>query len=232
MIIKSSDYKYPTKEERAKIRENCQYIEPFGFEYQSEIKMIFQDNIAFDEVKRKVDLFYWDYCLLNKLGKLMESYILLNTSYQRQSTDQTENEEVINNYLFDYYIEIYYYYFFSARDLIAQIINVFYGLKIEEDNVKFHNLGHKLNNKTINIILSDFTKITKATSDFRNSFTHRYPSNYLDGRGELINRDGKVGYGFGNQTITEPKDFISNIVESHQAMANLVKLLKFEFVKE
>jgi hypothetical protein len=232
ITIKSSDFRYPTKEERAKINAECQKLTPFGFEYCSEIVMLIQDQLTPEEVKRKSDLFEWDICLLNKLGKLKETYLLLNSSYQRGKSTQTKNKKAANEYLFDYYTEIYYFYFFSARDLIAQIINVFYKLKIEDKDVDFHKLANNKNLNLIKDILTDFSEATKMTSDIRNSFTHRFPSNYPDSRSVIINDNGRIGYGFCGGKRISPEDFIFNISESHKKLAELIIKLKVEFNKK
>jgi hypothetical protein len=232
ITIKSSDYKYPTTEERARVRAESRLLSPFGFEYNSEIKMLFEDNLPSEEVKRISDLYEWDMCLLNKLGKLSETNVLLRTSYQRGQVEQIEIEKAINDYLFDYYTEIYYFYFFSARDLIAQIINVFYKLKIQDKDVDFRKLVQNQDLLFINDILTDFHTATKKTNDIRNSFTHRFPSNYPDRRVNIINNNGRIAYGFGSETVITPKDLIENIIESHNRLADLIMKLKVEFGKE
>ena len=231
ITIKSSDYKYPTKEERVRVHADSRSLSPFGFEDIDELKALFEERLPFEEVKRLSDLYSWDTCLLNKLGKLTETNVLLKTSYQRGLLEQTEIEKAINNYLFDYYTEIYYFYFFSARDLIAQIINVFYKLKIKDTDVDF---GRLVNNKKltiINKIMTDFFTTTKATNEIRNSFTHRFPSNYPDKRAEIIEDNGRISYGFGSDTVIPAKDLVDNINESQNKLADLIMKLKVEFNK-
>lgn len=228
IIIKSSDYKYPTREERTQFSSGL--ITPFEFENLSEIKMFFEDILPPEEVKRKSDLVEWNICLLNKLGKLNETYVLLNTSYERDKK-QKSVEKTIDNYLFDYYTEIYYYYFFSARDLIAQIINVFYNLGINENNVDFKKLCENEKLNSIKDLLIDFSNATKTTNEIRNSFTHRFPKNYPDSRGAIIRDNGRVGYGFGGSKVINPEDFIKNINESQNYLTTLILRLKVEFKK-
>jgi hypothetical protein len=230
IILKSSDYKYPTKDERIMANKICPLIKSFGFEYKNEIQLFLQDKYKFGEVKREVDLFQWDCCLLNKLGKLQETLVYLNTNYLRGQND-IANEQPINDYLFDYYTEIYYYYFFSSRDLIAQILNVYTDLNFHEDKVSLNKIASKIINPVIKELILNFSSSNsiKIANDFRNAFTHKFPSNYADYRGTVSMLNGVTTYGVGRGNLINSNDIIENIIDSQKILKEFIDSLRVQF---
>lgn len=229
IIILSSDYQYPTKEERLLASLAYPTIENFGFEYKNEFQLFFDDQKKNNEVKREVDLYHWDTCFLNKLGKLRDTFTFLFTCYQRVITSGFTGKDIINKYLFDYYTEIFYYYFFSTRDLIAQIINVYCDLKLTESDVFIRNISSKIKNTVFGDILDTFLKATSDASEFRNNFTHKFPLNYPDYRGTIINDNGNESYGFGGGLTTTHETYMGNIDYSYKVLDEFVSSLRVEF---
>lgn len=230
IILKSSDYKYPSTEERKDVESNYPRIENFGFEYVSEIKSIF-DNNPLESVKRESYLFHWDICLLNKLGKLHETYIFLVTNYNRgvpDKFDETTIKEYLNSHLFDYYAEIFYYYYFSVRDNIGQILNVYFNLNFEENEVYFNKIASKISDIKVREIIEDFINLTTKISKFRNAFAHRFPLNYPDYRPNLSQKDGNKIYSGGRGDYIKPSEFIDNINESLSHLEKFMRELKLE----
>ena len=229
IVILSSDYQYPTKDERHLASLVYPKIENFGFGYKNEFQLFFEDKKKNIEVKREVDLYHWDTCLLNKLGKLRDTYTFLYTCYQREITNGFTGKDIINKYLFDYYTEIFYYFYFSTRDLIAQIINVYCDLKLTESDVFIPKISSKIKNTVFGAILDTFLKATSDASKFRNNFTHTFPLNYPDYRGTIIKDNGKESYGFGGGKSTSHETYMDNINYSYKVLDEFVSSLRIEF---
>lgn len=227
---KASDFKYPTKEERKLANSNYPKLRNFGFEYVNEIISIF-DNNPMEEVHKKSSLYYWDLCLLNKLGKLSETYIFVYTNYNRgipDSFDKMSQKEFLNRFLFDYYAEIFYYHYFSTRDIIGQVLNIFYNLKLEEDEVFVGSLISKISDNKVKKKIIKFNNSTKKTRDYRNSFTHRFPMNHPDYRPLFIQENGHNKFIAGSGKHIKPIEFMININKSLQILDNFMTELKEE----
>lgn len=230
IIHKASDFKYPAREERKLANLKYPKLRNFGFEYVYEIISIL-DNNPMEEVHKKSSLYYWDLCLLNKLGKLSESYIFLHTNYNRgipDSFDKMSQIEFLNHFLFDYYAEIFYYHYFSARDNIGQILNIYYDLKIEENEVYFNKLIPLLTNVQVKTAITKFNDSTKVTSKYRNAFTHRFPLNYPDYRPNFKHENGHKKFSAGSGKYIKPSEFMFNIDESLQFLDDFMTELKKE----
>lgn len=230
IVLKSEDYKYPTKIERDTVDNEYPKIEKFEFSNGN----IFDDK-SFIESKRTHDLFWWNNCLINRFGKLCESFIFLKSNFNRGVEDNMSkctSDNILNNVLFDYYSEIFYYYFFSTRDVIAQVINVFFRIYDKEDNLYLNKkfIDKITDNNTKNCLIS-FFKTTKNSSDFRNGFAHRYTPNLSDFRPNLFNdENGYEFIGFGSSEIVKPQEIVNDIKESLNSLAKLMSDLKILLV--
>lgn len=229
ILILPTDYLYPTKEERMLANLAYPNIEKFGFEEKHEFQLFFEDKKKNVEVKREVDLYNWDMCLLNKLGMLRDSYIFLFTSYQRGITNGFKGKGIINRKLFDYYTEIFYYFFFSTRDIIFQILNVYCDFILTESEVSIPTISSKIKNTEFEVIFDTFMKATIDASKFRNNFTHKFPLNHPDYRGTIINDNGMESYGFGGGKVTSYDTYMENINSSNTALAEFVDSLRIVF---
>lgn len=103
VIHKASDFKYPTREERKIANADYPALKRFGFENIAELSLLLSGQMKPTKVTKYSHLFQWDICLLNRLGKLHQSYVFLITHYNRGIPDDysLHNEkESLNNFLF------------------------------------------------------------------------------------------------------------------------------------
>ena len=170
--LKADTFKYPSKEERKKINKSTPKINRLKFDYKSSIIAILQGT-SLENAIRNEDIPFWNNCLDNRLGKLTETYVYVQTHFKRfQQKSANENTDAI---LLDYYIEIFYYYYFSARDVLGQLLNVVYDLKSEEHEIYFNNkFIEKINFTIIKEALLEFLRETKDSYKIRNFFNHRF----------------------------------------------------------
>jgi hypothetical protein len=164
-MSKSEDFKFPSLEERKEAYSNYPNIRRFGFPEHSIANLFNNTTSSFDvaayEVQRDAYLFYWDLCLLNKLGKMHESYVNLIVNYNRGVPDNNsafDEEFESNKFLFDFYTETFYYFYISARDYIGQIISVFCRLRKKENEVDFNKLINQISNENIKAIIKEFSE--------------------------------------------------------------------------
>jgi hypothetical protein len=224
------DFPFPTNEERLIAYEKCPKMENFGFKCYTDVDLIFHQRKGFNDAKRFVNLFQWDLCLTNKIGKLTEAYVLLNTSFLRLS--KRNNLEYDVYFFFEFHTEIFYYLLFSTRDMILQIINVFY-LKdaMTDSSVSYKTIQCKLkeNHSTIfELIESHYVKI-KSASKYRHSFTHRYPVNFPDYRA-IVTFEGTI-YSKKNIKPVSEQDIMLNANESLLLLDSFISDLRIEFAR-
>lgn len=246
MMLKATDFKYPTKEEREEAVKNYPELNRFGFpkvNALASLNEIDSDAIGFDDQIRRSNLHYWDVCIGNKLFNLYNAYVNTVTHYNRGIPDKHEKLEAnhpINYVLFNFYLESFYSLFFSVGDVVAQLLNVYYSLGFTErklksgDNavdfnkVKTHN-SVKLN-KNLYQILVDFGDATRKASNFRHNLTHAFPDNQTKSLISItVNvNGGKVCEYYGGM-VTAPSEFIDNIIESLGQLSVLMENLRKEF---
>lgn len=135
ITLKTDDFKYPSLEERSIAREKFPNFSNSGFEYKNEIISILVENKTLSEANNANNLYWWDNCLQKKLAKLNNAYINIITNYYRgipKNTTEFEKENYLNKIQFDFYLETLYYFLFSVRDIILQILNIYYNIGLEE----------------------------------------------------------------------------------------------------
>jgi hypothetical protein len=229
VIHKASDFKYPTREERKIANVDYPSLKRFGFEYIEELPLLLSGKMKAIEVTKYSHIFQWDICLLNKLGKLHESYVFLITHYNRGIPDDYTihtDKESLNNFLFIFYTETFYYLFFSIRDMIAQIINVYCDINLSEEEIYFNKFIPLIKNQEIKESFMSFKKLTKPTSDLRNNFTHRFPINHPDYRPTLETKDGKTIYIIGTGNYIKPSIFVNDVKSSLLILYNFINDLR------
>ncbi|MDD2287187.1 MAG: hypothetical protein PHQ11_17520, partial [Paludibacter sp.] len=86
MILLREDFNYPSKSEIDKISNEIPRIDILGFKYTSKTKAIFS-GILNEEVKRIDHLFWWDYCLGNRFGRLRQTFEYILVHYMRGITE-------------------------------------------------------------------------------------------------------------------------------------------------
>lgn len=229
ITIKTSDYKYPTYEEKKFANENYPELRNFGFEDVTPRELFFKETLK--AYYKKSHLFEWDNCLLNRLGKLSETFDFLFSNYSRGISDisnSTTNQEFANSFLFDYYTEVFYYFFFSTRDTVLQILNVFYDLDLKENEVFWDKVFNELRDNKVHEYLKKFQESIKSTSEYRNSFTHRFPPNHPDYRPKLAKSVETTTLSLGLGNHFKPEEFIVNIKESLNNLSILLNELRNE----
>jgi len=230
MIINADDFKYPSKKERIEAQINLPKFDVFGFNYIDELVSIFKEKKTLHEASRSGNLYWWDNCLQNRFGKLRETFIYTITNYNRGFSDDISlcpENKIVNRISFDYYAEIFYYYFFSSRDIIAQIIRLYYSIKIEENKLHFDNaLILKINDLTVKDAVIFFYKATKDASDYRNGFAHRFPLNLPDYRSIITIDEGHKSLSKGGGGFISSENIVENIILSLNSLSILMKELK------
>lgn len=230
IIIKADDFKYPSIKEREIAQKDYPQIDFFGFEYKSEIEAILNEKMTLEEASRNANLYWWDICLRNRLGKLHDTYTYVSTNYNRGFSDdylKCSQYEFVNRLLFDYYAEIFYYYFFSTRDIIAQILRLHFCLDIDENKLYFnYNFIKKINNPDIEDVLMIFFKAINVASDYRNGFAHRFTVNQPDYRSVIIKNNDKKYLAAGSGKFIPSEKIFENINNSLNSLSSFMIELK------
>ncbi len=231
IILRADDFKYPSLEEKRIASKFFPKFSNFGFENDIEIISILERNKTISETNRANNLYWWDFCLQNKLAKLNNSYINTITNYNRcipEKTSEYEKINYINRIQFDFYAETFYYFLFSARDIILQILNIYYNIGLEEYKVNSKMIMSKISESKIVTLIERFSNDLETASDIRNGFTHRFPINQPDYRTKLSDNNGNEMLSFGSGNTTMPKEIVSNINESLIVLADFIEQIKKE----
>lgn len=228
--LKADDFKYPSKEERKEIQKVYPKLSHFGFEDKNELISILIENMSFDEASRYGNLHQWDTCLLNRFGRIHETYVYTLTSYNRGFFDdysKCSHNEMVNRFMFEYYVEIFYYYFFSTRDIIAQILRLYYRIDLEENELHLNKTFiKKINDIKVKESVIKFNVATKDASEYRNSFAHRFPPNEMDYRSAITEKEGRISIGIGGGRFILSKEIVDNINSSLKSLSVLMIELK------
>lgn len=225
VTLKANSFKYPTKEERIQFNKKVPKINRLNFEYKSAFFQIINRS-PFDDAVRNEDIYWWNQCLNNRIGKLTQSYIYTLTHYERFKGDLTKKTDEI---LFDYYLEIFYYYFFSTRDVLAQLLNLIFNLKVSENRLYFNKkFAEKIPHKKIQGYLVDFIDKTGHSVGIRNSFNHRFTPNQPDNRAWTNITKKERTIGFNNAKEIDLEQFISDIENLMDHFAELMNRLDKE----
>jgi len=229
IILQSEYFTYPTKEERILSQKDYPKLENFEFMQISALKSILVDKMQFEEASTKHNLFHWDICLLNRLGLLNETYLYTVTYYNRLlSVDYTNYTSVehVNQLMFNYHAEIFYYYFISTQDIIAQIIRLYYGIVIKGGLYLDLKFIKKVNNSNTRNSVITFLGNTVDAKEYRNGFAHRFTPTQKDFRTVVTNKDGKMGLSPGVGQNISPEKIINNIKSSLESLSILMTDLK------
>lgn len=227
VLIDDTDYQYPTKEERRKVLENYPRISGFGFSYQKNIMEQLDGTEDWDRVSRNENLFWWDISLQNKLGKLQNAFVNSAVNYYRGLSGEMVKVETsgLANFQFKFYTETFYYFFFSTRDIILQIVNLHCNALLAESAVSNKTLLPKLDGKMQEVI-KRFNLDVKEASDVRNKLTHKFPVNERDGRSRVIETENGKTYHTGRNDFIPSSVIISNMEYSLNRLMLYVNELK------
>lgn len=198
ITLKADTFKYPTLEERRIISSLTPRIDRFNVEYKSATIEILGD-FSLDSAIKGEDIYWWCNCINNRLGKLEETFVYVQTHYRRKQEIKKEKFEDrhTDKILLEYFIEIFYYYFFSTRDVIGQLLNIFCDLGIEEHKILLNEkFVEKIQSNEIKSALTDFLNNTKDSYNIRNSFNHRYTPTHQDFRAKrnVIKEANKISF--------------------------------------
>ncbi|WP_067151353.1 Cthe_2314 family HEPN domain-containing protein [Pseudotamlana agarivorans] len=231
--IKNKFYKYPSLEEGLNQTKFIPNYECFLFKRINSITSVLNGDLETDEVNRRNNLDNWNRVLTNKLFKLHETELFLRVHFERGIQDniiKSNEKELVDGIQFQYFVEIYYYFYFSCLDILAHILNCFYNLKFKEHKIGFkEELLNKIHNDDIKDLLNEFNSSIKNTREYRNHFTHKFPKNENDSRTNLSHSDGRnmIHISMGNRVKNE--EFLKNIEGSSKSLKILLDKLKLEF---
>ena len=229
VIFKSNDFKYPSQDERKEAIKGYPDLECFDFEHKSGIKSILTDKMPLKEASRKENLFWWNSYLQNRLGSLQESYIYMITNYNRGFSDgylKCHENEYINKFLFDYYAEIFYYYLFSTKDIIAQILNLYFSIDLDEEKVYVNKSFLENISGKDKGLFKNFDKATEEAKKIRNSFAHRFSPNHPDYRLVYSIHNDSESVRIGGRIFTSSDKIVKNINNSLKKLQTLILDLK------
>lgn len=235
IIIKATDYRYPTRDERKQVYDSEPLLRNFGFERVSTLFAVLNESKNAAETHKQNILYWWDFCLQFRIRNLSESYLNSLVHFERGIPDDLtkfEDHHYINRMQFDYYAESYYYLFSTVRDNIGQILNVYYSLKIEENKIHFNKaFAGNIPDPAAQRILQTFMDKTEQNTLYRNSFTHRYMPSHPDNREHFQENNGHAIFYSPRGEFVTTTQFRDNIVESQKELAALINDLRVLIVR-
>jgi hypothetical protein len=229
-VLKSKYYKYPSKSEKEGTKHSIPTFYYFNIPYVNEMHLFLEGKVTIEEASRRNHIYHWNIHLKNRLGKLRETYWYLIILYQRGFSDdykKCNDEELVNKVQFSYYGEIFYYLFFSTRDVLGQFINSLYGLGIEEENLKFSIKSfEKIEDEIVKSGIYDFLKETKMANNYRNGFTHRFPIDTPDRRTLVDHSEDKTFISRKTGSFVTSSELIENMTEVLNSLKSLLNKIK------
>lgn len=195
------------------------------------------------------ELLSWIRLFNNRIGQSRMSYIFFMHYYNKGIPDEEwfispgkegqsiqyfphfENKTFYYKTMFDYYIDNFYYKFFSAWDTIYHILNVYYQFDIQPGSGFNGNVMKRLQQKNQElhkiILLTNKSKPFKLSRTLRNDITHNFAPNDISSgisRQKEKGKVKKVSYGVGKYTPS--KVFVENINGIIEEFILLLKALK------
>jgi hypothetical protein len=233
ILLKARDFKYPNERERKQAIKNFPKLEKFEFEHKNDFELFISENLPAKEVHRLHNLYWWDECLGNKINFLRETYVYLITQSIRGLTNRENLDDQqlqLNTILFEYHLEVFYYFFFSTRDIVFQVVNLYFQIQESERIHDLKRFIERTPGKISKMALINFNSaedVIKA-NEIRNSFTHRYTPTGTDYRLTHKIVEGKNILAGGGMQAESNQSFLSNI---HGILKHLFMLLN-ELKKE
>ncbi|OUM83850.1 Cthe_2314 family HEPN domain-containing protein [Parageobacillus thermoglucosidasius] len=170
----------------------------------------------------------------NRLGQSRMSYVFLMHYYKKGIPDDEwflspgkegqsvqyfphfNEENFYYKMMFDYYMDIFYYKFFSAWDTMFHVINVYYSFDLLPNSRFNSNVMQRLlqRNNSLHTIISNVSNSEPFVQSrtLRNNITHNYAPNDISS-GITIEKikEGVSKISFGIGTYTTSKTFIENV---------------------
>jgi hypothetical protein len=228
IILEAKSFSYPTKEENLLLNNYIPTFNKFEIKYNPAIES-YLNNINIDESIRKEDIYWWNNCFENRLNKMLQTYGYVLTHYNRLSNKNNENfNENTEKLLLNYYIEIFYYYFSSTKEVLAHFFNSYFNMKLEEK--KFFLSKYLIENIPNDIIkkeLKYFLEKTLQSQEIRNAFTHRFTPTLIDNRAKktVILTENSVSFYSPKEVSSE--DFLEDIKSIVLDFSNLINNISF-----
>lgn len=242
------DYlEYPNEKEWNETVENSPPLKKLYLRLNSDIKC--DRDIAsplFD-----IEFEVWLRQINDRLRNLYMTYIFLMHYFKKgipnneYSISQTKDNRSVKylphleeksywiNYLFYYYVEIFYFQAFSAWDCIYHLINVYYQMDIKPNKQFNRNVMEKLKDKNGNLhkLLEDQEKneVLKKARRLRIGFTHNLLPRRFDfviSREYREYKDRKVKETHLGIRIPKSKEFQANIYQFLELLSTTLKELK------
>jgi hypothetical protein len=232
VILTAKDFKYPNKKEFIMFHNRCPKLEIFGFKHDHPLALIVNGGLSMNDASRLSNLYWWENCLINRFQKVCHTYVFTLTHFTRGFSDnwrENTHNQAINHIMFEYYAEVFYHYFFSARDIIAQILCSYYSVELTENAISFNQLFlNSIKDQSVNSLLHKFDEEIVDSKEFRNRFTHRYTPNIPDHRSVISENKRALSFGSGN--FIQSESMISNMEKSLNSLSDLMTQLKI-FIK-
>ncbi len=234
--------KYPTKDEWIKIQENSNID-------KLKLTVAIPQSTDIFTFAINQELRSWIRLFNNRLGETRMSYVLFMSNFNEGIPDEQWyispgfNGESIQYFphfeeknfhfksMFDYYVDIFYYKFFSAWDTMFHILNTHQQFDV--------NSGIGFNNKVLNklkVTNQELHNIIKETDnsasfiksrDLRNNITHNFAPNEVSSGLTKLKRNGelkRIDVGIGSYTPSSI--FVENINGVIEEFSNLLKVIE------
>jgi hypothetical protein len=236
---------YPSKDEWIEIESETRVSELY-------LEVSKLDNEGIFSFLSNVEFNSWLRLFNNRLGQSRMSYIFLMHYLKKGIPDQEWflspgkqgqsvqyfphfNEETFYfKMMFDYYMDNFYYKFFSAWDTMYHVINAYYQFELMP-NIRFNSkVMEKLLQRNeglhTNIIKVNNSEPFVLSRTLRNDITHNFAPNDISSGITREKEEGllrKISFGIGNYTTS--KTFINNVDEIIEEFIPLLVALKREF---
>lgn len=229
------DFKYPTKAEFLDAESRFPDISNFGFCHKGLPELISEEGKSLKEAGKRNNLFWWDNCLLNKIGSLRFAFVNTYVDFQRNSENingQNDPNGSIHEFLIGFYAETTYYFIISIRDIISQILNVYLDLGFVNEKFSYKVFEEKVKSaecisKSISKTITEFSLELYNASEIRNSLTHRYPKTQKDFRIKYEPKHTSLKRG-GSVPYYSQQEIMDNIQFSLEALKRFIDQLKKE----
>ncbi len=229
-ILKSRYYKFPSLNERRELSNGIPKYAKFNFKPIKVISSSLKREHTLSEINHTNNLYNWYVVFSNKIFKLHETELFLRTHFQRGIKENilaSNQRELVDNVLFKYFSEVFYYFFFSTIETLAQIINEYYVMQIPENEVKFsYSFIKRTEIRNISEQLLDFNNSVDTARQYRNCFTHKFPKNEKDYRTSISSENGRTVLSAGKGDNISNQDFLNNITECSEKLKILLDKLK------
>lgn len=236
-------FRYANNSETKAIVESFAEIKKLKIDYSHKKERHFK---SFNKFIIHNDFEQWLIRFSNKLVDIEFSYVQLVFSFNNGIPDENwkrnkeeggivffenfkESSHRTAKYLFDYFVEGFYYHYFSSIDLLYKVLNKFFCLEVDENSFHFNKDVLK-GIKKIDISLHDeikkFISSTKDNRRIRNNFTHNYAPNEVDLRSKEIIKDGKKSIIMMDPTYTTSKELLIEIQDLIKLYLPLIKQIQ------